>query len=226
MKEFDLIIFDMDGTLYQRSPEFDSVFPEAMIKLLSEKTGKAKEEVKIEFDKNREKLSRIINGQPTYTLTLLYYYDVDLNDYIDYVNEMADIESYLKSDKKTVETIRKICENYKVVLFTTNNEKTAERILRAIDLDEFFPQDRRITVDTFLYSEVSKKEIVEYVKPGLKGFKYVLSKFNANPERTLMIGDSIASDIQPAEKLKIRTYHVENPDLLYGLPRWLGINNS
>jgi putative hydrolase of the HAD superfamily len=225
MKDFDLIIFDMDGTLYQRCPEIDSVFPEAMIKLLSKKTGKPKEELKIEFDKNREKLSQLINGQPTYTLTLLYYYDIDLNDYINYINKMADIENCLKPDKKTTEAIEKIYKNYRIALFTTNNEATTERILKALGLHRFFPKDKRITVDTFLYNKVPRREIVEYVKPGLKGFKYVLSKFNANPKRTLMVGDSITSDIQPAEKLKIKTYHVKNPDSLYALPKWLGINN-
>ncbi|MDD5766940.1 MAG: HAD family hydrolase, partial [Candidatus Marinimicrobia bacterium] len=72
-KDFDLIIFDMDGTLYPVNPDIDAVYPKIADRFAAEATGKSESEAQAEFLERKNQLAAIINGRPTNTLTLIYF---------------------------------------------------------------------------------------------------------------------------------------------------------
>ncbi|MCK4297656.1 MAG: HAD family hydrolase [Candidatus Marinimicrobia bacterium] len=222
-KDFDLIIFDLDGTLYQRSPEIDMVFPKVPIKLAAKSTGKSEEEMQVEFMQKKDELTRLISGNPTSTLTLFHYYDVEFKEFEDEVNKLLNIESILKPDPKAIKAIEKVNKLYSLFLFTTNNGILSNRILKTLKLDKIFPISRRFSLYSVENLDMPKKEKLEYIKPGLRGFEFILNRFGVMPEKTLMVGDSEVSDIIPAKKLGIKTYHVIDREKLYALPEWLGM---
>jgi len=218
------IIFDLDGTLYPRCPEIDMVFPKTSIKLAAKSTGKSEEEMQFEFIRKKDELARLINGKPTSTLTLFYYYDVEYKEFEDEVNKLLNIESILKPEPKVIQTIEKVSQRYSLFLNTTNNGVLSDRILKTLKLDQIFPISRRFSLGSVEKLDMPKEKKLEYIKPGLRGFEFILNRFGIIPEKTLMVGDSEVSDIIPAKKLGIITYHVADREILYALLEWLGIN--
>lgn len=223
-KDFDLIIFDMDGTLYERCPEIDMVFPTVSIKLAAKSTGKSEEEMQFEFIRKKDELARLINGKPTSTLTLFYYYDVEYKEFEEEINKLLNIEYILKPEPKVIQTIEKVNQRYSLFLYTTNNGVLSDRILKTLKLDQIFPISRRFSLGSVEKLDMPREKKLEYIKPGLRGFEFILNRFGVIPEKALMVGDSEVSDIIPAKKLGIRTYHVADREILYALPEWLGIN--
>ncbi|MBU0712888.1 HAD family hydrolase [bacterium] len=222
-REFDLIIFDLDGTLYQVNNEMDRVYPRATIHLLARKTGRDSREIEPEFLRKKDELQVILNGQPTSTLTLLYFYDVGFEEFEDTIDSMIEVDKYIKPDAKTIDTIRKIREHYPLFLYTTNNSKVSDRILNHLGLSELFPPEKRFTLSDAGQLELPRKEKLRFVKPGLRGFAHILQMHSVNPDRVLMVGDSETSDITPAQRSGIHTYHITNRISFYRLPEWLGV---
>ncbi len=222
-KDFDLIIFDLDGTLYPISNEMDLVYPRVAYKLLSQKTGQSLATVKEEFLIKKADLGKLIGGKPTTTLTLLYFYDIGFDDFENEIDREVAIDKHIHFDARAVETVKHIAANYSTFLYTTNNAKVCDRILRHIGMSDFFPAEHRFTFSTAGRLPVSKEERLQFIKPGEKGFRHILNFHRANPERTLMIGDSEVSDIIPARRLGLKTFHVTSRASFYSLPDWLGL---
>ncbi len=222
-RNLDLIIFDLDGTLYPANKDMDMGYPGAAIQLLARKTGRDLAEVEQEFLNRKEELHSVINGKPTSTLTLLYYYDVSFDEFENEVDQVLDIDHYIQPDPKCVRVVQRIHAEYPLFLYTTNNAKVSRRILKRLGLGTLFPEERRFTYTDAGKLDLPQREKLEYIKPGIKGFMHILNKHNAEPERTLMIGDSEVSDILPAQKLGLQTYHITDRNSFYSLPEWLGI---
>ena len=222
-RDFDLLIFDLDGTLYPVSKEMDSVYPAAAINLLAQKTGRELQELQTEFLHKKEELRSIIKGKPTSTLTLLYYYDVSFAEFEDEVNQRMDVKAYLQLDPRAVSTIELIAANYAVFLYTTNNGKITERILKCIGMRHIFPPEKCLTFSDVGKMPLPKHEKLRYIKPHSEGFRYILAQSGIAPQKVLMIGDSETADIVPAQNLGLQTYHVQDRASFYALPAWLGI---
>jgi FMN phosphatase YigB (HAD superfamily) len=222
-KKFELIIFDMDGTLYPSCSEFNKVYPEVCIDVVMELKGIGREEARKEFVEMVDKLSEELGGRATNTLTLLRYYEISFEEFERRVDERIDIEKLLSYEEKVRSVIEKISKNYPIALYTTNNDSCTDRILSHLKLSEFFPHDRRFTISTMGRLPVSRIEQLSYIKPGVNGFKMILDRYHVKPSQTLMVGDSEVSDIEPARKLGMNTYKIMEIESLYRLPRWLEI---
>lgn len=222
-KSLELIIFDLDGTLYPVNPEMDRVYPRAAIQIIAEKSGTDIESAETEFLSKKAELAQILNGNPTSTLTLLYFYNVGFDEFEDKIDTLIDVKKYIGYDPKTTEIIDMINRQYQIFLYTTNNEKVSRRILKHLGLSRFFPKDRCFTYSDAGRLPLPKHEKLKYIKPEHKGFQYILEKHGTTADKVLMVGDSPISDIRPAEKLGLHTYHVKNRQDLYRLPAWLGI---
>lgn len=222
-RTLDLIIFDLDGTLYPANPDLDRLYPEAAVRLLINKTGGNPEEVKQEFLAKKADLKQLFNGPPTSTLTLFYYYNIGFEEYENTLDAMINVENFITHDPKSRAVIRKIDRHYPIFLYTTNNEKVGMKILQRLGLADFFPPQRRFTLSDAGRLRVPRREKIDFIKPGEKGFKRILELHNVPAERALMVGDSEVSDIQPAQQLGLLTYHVTSREDFYRLPEWLGI---
>jgi len=222
-KSLDLVIFDLDGTLYERQAVIDEAYPQAALNLLAQQSRKSSQEIEKEFFRNKQRLAKKIKGKPTNTITLLYFYDISIDAFETEVNRILDPRPLLTPDQKVHTVVGKVAANYPIYLFTTNNGTVAQRILETLQLDDYFPLNRRFTLSTVKQFETDQQERIDYIKPGLKGFKHVLDKENVRPNKALMVGDSQTSDIEPAAKLGLQTYHVTDRQHLYQLPDWLDI---
>lgn len=222
-RKLDLIIFDLDGTLYPANKDLDRVYPRAAIQLLARRTGRDIPEVEAEFLEKKAELGQILKGKPTSTLTLFYFYEVGFAEFENSVNAMIEIEKYIKPDPEAVRTIKKIHDHYPLFLYTTNNGKVSDRILNYLDLSGFFPAEKRFTFSDAGNLPLPRKEKLAYVKPGSKGFAHILKMHGASPDRTLMVGDSEVSDMNPARQAGLLTYHITDRQSFYQLPAWLGI---
>ena len=222
-RDLSLLIFDLDGTLYPISKAMDDLYPASAIHLLAQKTGRALQELQAEFLHKKEELRMIIKGKPTSTLTLLYYYDVSFTEFEDEINKRMDVDAYLQLDPRAVSTIELIATNYDIFLYTTNNGKITDRILKRIGMRYIFPPEKCLTFSDVGKMPLSKAEKLRYIKPHPAGFRYILARSGIAPQNVLMIGDSETADIIPAQNLGLQTYHVQNRESFYALPAWLGI---
>jgi FMN phosphatase YigB (HAD superfamily) len=222
-RDLELIIFDLDGTLYPANNDLDRVYPRAAIQLLARKTGRDIQELETEFLEKKAELKQILQGKPTSTLTLFYFYDVSFEEFENRVNSLIEIEKYIKPDPGAVQVIEKINHHYPLFLYTTNNGKVSDRILNYLGLSKFFPAEKRFTFSDAGRLPLPRKEKLAYVKPGLKGFTHILELHGVSPDRTLMVGDSEVSDMNPARQAGLLTYHITGRKSFYRLPAWLGL---
>ena len=107
-----------------------------------------------------------------------------------------------------------------------NNRKTTDRTINTIGMAELFPKDNRYTFTTMGKLDLSRDERIAHVKPGLPGYELVIKGINCDPEKCLMVGDSLKSDIDPAKALGMDGYLIKTFDDLYKLPEWLGITEA
>lgn len=223
----DLVVFDMDGTLYPDDPRCREAYPAAALEVVARIRGCSDAEAARVFDDCRRSVTRTLGGRPTNTLVLLTCFDeADPRDYARAVSRRVDVEAWLRPDPSATRAVERVADEFPIVLFTTNNEPVTDRTLRAIGMDHLFPPDRRYTMESMLDLPLPHPERVEHLKPGLRGFRHILARHGARPGKTLMVGDSDVSDLRPAERLGLHTYLVDGPAALHRLPVWLGLEDD
>jgi len=221
-RSYDLILFDMDGTLYPNDLRLRRVYLQAALNLIERHYGVDRATAEAEFSAHRDELSARLNGRPANTLVLLTYYDrVEFQDMADEVNALHPAEAVLAPDPLSVAAVAAVVRAWPTMLYTMNNAETARRILDAIGMAHLFPVERRVTLDTMAALPLSRAERLAHVKPGLDGYRWVLHRWGVEPERALMVGDSQTSDLEPAASLGMATYLVRQARDLHALPGWL-----
>lgn len=225
MKDFDLILFDMDGTLYPNCDEMNFAYPEAALEVITKATGYTQDQARKDFQEKWDRMAEEIGGRPTNTRVVLAYYEVSFEEYALAVDRRLAIEKYVERDPRVIDAVQRISEIYPIHLFTTNNGLTAEKILIHLGLDTLFPPERRFSVSTIGKMDLSRQEKIQTIKPGRRGFQHLMEMHGSGPEHTLMVGDSLVSDIQPAEDLGLATYQIHSMADLYRLPAWLEIDD-
>ncbi len=221
-----LVIFDMDGTLYDRCPAIDLAYPIAAAEIIARLTGQSIEAAQRELALKKDELSRQMDGAQTNTLTLLHYYGDHFREYEERVNYLVDVEKALTPDPRLISTLKTIEAHYPIFLYTTNNGLVADRVLRRLEVDGFFPEEKRFSLRSIARLDLPHSEKLAYVKPGAKGFRLIFEKFGFRAAQTLMVGDSEVSDIRPAQHLGMHTYHVTDRESFYALPAWLKITTT
>ncbi|PKK89289.1 MAG: hypothetical protein CVV64_14975 [Candidatus Wallbacteria bacterium HGW-Wallbacteria-1] len=217
----EFIIFDMDGTLYPDNPEIIRHYGECAIDLLAQQMNMAAADAEKVMQEARENLAAALGGKPTNSLTLMSRFDIPFEVYAREVNSRQQIETLLQTSKAHVEAVEKIAAEYPVYLYTTNNSISADRILRAIGMDHIFPLDRRFTLSDIFELDLPRSSALKLIKPGLDGFRHILKLNGFSAEETMMVGDSEVSDIEPAKKLGMATWHVREMEDLAALAEML-----
>jgi len=223
-KDFELIIFDLDGTLYPKSEQITRAFKKGAAKMVSKIENVNREESEKIIEQKKQQLGDQMQGKVTYTLTLLTQWQVDIAEYEKAVaGSVNGIPDILNKDQLAISAVSKVADDYSIYLYTTNNSILTERLLNYLDMKEYFPEDRWFTVSTIKNLDVPQKGIVDYIKPGRSGFEYIINRENVDYEQVLMVGDSQTSDIKPAEEMGMKSYKVSSRPDLYNLPTWLGL---
>lgn len=223
-KDFELIIFDLDGTLYPKSEQITKAFKKGAAKMVSKIENVNQEEAVKLIEQKKKELGDQMDGKVTYTLTLLTQWQVNIKDYEKAVADSVNgIPANLNKDRLAIRAVSKVAANYSLYLYTTNNSILTERLLDYLDLKKYFLEDRWFTVSTIRDLDITQQEIADYIKPGLSGFEYIIKREKVDFKQVLIVGDSQTSDIKPAEKLRMKSYKVSSRPDLYNLPAWLGL---
>lgn len=223
-KDFELIIFDLDGTLYPKKEQISAAFRQGAAKIIAEQENLSQNDAIQKIEQEKNKFEQEIDGKVTYTLTLLSRWKVSIPEYEKAVNSSAkNVNAIVERDDFALQAVSKVAKNYPTYLYTTNNRLLTDRILKTIHMDHFFPPDRRFTVSSLTDLNIDQDHFTDFIKPGRKGFEHILDSVNVSREKTLMVGDSPDSDLRPAEKMGLKTYKVSSRPDLYNLPTWLGL---
>ncbi len=170
MKNFDGIIFDVDGTLTSTNELIFASFNHIAKKYLN-KTF-TDEEIIALFGPPEDHILREMTGENFESAHKDYYDFYHANH-----NEMADIYPGIKD---LIQKIKQ--ENLPLGIFTGKGRKAAIITLEVLDIFKYF--DLIVTGD----------DVKEH-KPAPEGIKMFLEKFKLNPEKVLLIGDAPADII-------------------------------
>jgi len=98
---------------------------------------------------------------------------------------------FAKPYPDTKNTLEKLKGNYKLILVSNTDCFSVKEVLEKYELDSYF--------DDILFSfEVGK------LKTNPELFKEIMKKHKLKPEDVVMVGDSLQSDMKPAEEAGIR----------------------
>ena len=186
---FKLVIFDIDGTLYDL-PEGASDFSKTKmykeikqkgIEFIALRLGKShKEAIKI-----RQHIDKKYDGD--ISIGLEKEYGLHRSEYFNYA-WTVDLKGYVRSDKKTADMINSIKCN-KAIL-SAAPEVWINNVLQRLNLNGLF--DYVVSGDG------------DIRKPNPESYKTVLSHFGVKPEETIMVDDTY-SCLRAAKDLGIRT---------------------
>jgi putative hydrolase of the HAD superfamily len=188
MPRFDVIAFDADDTLWHN----ESIYYAAKKKLMELLSSYASEqEVEVELDKREGKNLLIYGyGIKSFTLSMIET-AIDITDgkivgdairrIIEYGKGMLSTEVQLFENVK--ETISQLAGSYDLMIITKGDLLDQERKLSQSGIDKYFT----------CVEIVSEKDERTYEK--------ILTKYHIPPERFIMVGNSLKSDILPVTKL-------------------------
>lgn len=222
MEEFDLIIFDLDGTLYQTPAELDAIYPRACLNLARKHLGVDEDRAAAILAEQKRAVEARLGAPTTNSRALLESFpEISFEEFQAEVDRLADVEGLITYDPKARRAVKRVAGAHDVVLYTTSCSAVANRVLDQTKLSDLFPRERRFTLSSAGEFPVPRAQQMAYVKPGREGFRHLLERYGARPEKTLMVGDSENSDMAPARSLGMKTYRIHSAQSLYELPTWL-----
>ena len=201
MENIKNLIFDLDNTLY----DFSSVW-KLSNKLVFEYLGYDKLTTYEEFFKRYKRINnelvekihsgdlKIIDLRNERLIATLADYNVKLTkedcDYY-YKKQFEFILDAISPNKKLNSILEELSRNYKLIILTNGKSHEQRKKLKKLQLEDLF--------------KVYISEEVHISKPKPQAFLNVLEKEGIKAEETVMIGDSLFHDIEPAKKLGMAT---------------------
>ena len=205
MTKIKNLIFDLDNTLYDFSKiweksnklifeylKYDSVVSyEEFFRLYKSVNNELLEEV---FQGNM-KLVELRNKRLMLTLEKLGILLTDEDCRFYYEKQFEFILESIKPDEEINSWINRLSKTYNMILLTNGKSYEQRMKLKKLGLENIFKL--YISGETYIS------------KPKEKAFINVLEKENIVASETMMIGDSLHHDINPANKLGMKTCLVE-----------------
>jgi HAD superfamily hydrolase (TIGR01549 family) len=195
--------FDMGGTLYRETPEFDVVHDELRYRTYADIVGepdlnKAKQQYD-ELYKIHNSNSKVFSslGKPS--------------DFWQQAFDELDLARVLKPDPILPQTLEQISQLVPISIFT--NFKPA-KIRQVLDL---------LTIDYGLFANILSGDDVSERKPSPEGFYKMVELSKLPADQILYIGDRVDVDIKPARAVGMRTCLVwqSSPDADYSAANFL-----
>ena len=212
--KIDLILFDLDDTLMA----FDIVSNEAWDKATDEfiKTNNINIEKTILLEKihkikkwywgdpERHRIGRknIINARREIVKLALENFNIENNALEDFADNYSNIHEtlwYLFDD--VAETLQKIKDmNIKLGVMTNGTSENQRKKMKRFDIEKYF--------DYILIEEEAG-----YGKPDIKMYEHMLQTTKVENEKIIMVGDNLAWDIEPPNKLGIYSIWINKKGL-------------
>ncbi len=198
--------FDLDDTLYDGTMPWAFAM-EKMGKYLQEKYSGTDfsdlQEVKLSV---REKVKKINPNSYAFAVRSISFRDILLHYKIDFNwRDIIDLESLyweffldgIQPSQDTVKLIDELSKQYRLYILTDFTMSDQIKRLSKLGLDQYFEDI------------LTAQEVGELKKTG-KMFNVALDRYKSDPDKTVMIGDKIGSDIIPARKTGLTTVLVPN----------------
>ena len=183
----ELLIFDLDGTLY-RSPALEHAYREIAYRLLEAKGVSRSEMDKKVSELKGATLAAASLGVSISEITEANIANVDVNKF------------GIRPNPKIKELLTRLkSQGYDLAVLTNNNSVHAQQILKIMELEGIF-------------TKVIISEDLDHPKPDPYAFGEILRIMNVDPGNAISIGDSRAKDIEPAKSLGIRGIEIKGPD--------------
>lgn len=188
LRNIRVIGFDLDQTLYPKSPAVDARIQEYLYEKIAVTRRVSRDEAERLFAKRYRGGAGLTGSQTLRDLGI-----PDADEVVQEALERADIASLLTPDKETNRLLSEVCEHYEGMdLITGSNRVQMEKKLQALGLS---PQlfSNLITADDATKSDGS-------------AYRLWLARYPALvPDQFLYVGDRIRSDHEIPSTLGIRT---------------------
>lgn len=211
MESIKLIIFDMDGTLYDLKDVAQMSF-DMQVSYLASKKGLAKDEAVLFLAKNH--VYPLIKKDSKSATELFMKLGYTKEEWSRYREAAFDVEKICKDKAVDKNVIIKFSSIAKTVLLSSNAYAVIEKVLKHIDIPPSL-FDVIICSDRFPYQEpFSKKRAMEFLSD-----KYCV-KFN----EMISFGDRFETDIKPMIQLGGLGAHIQYPSALIDVFNDLSLN--
>jgi len=210
-EKYTTLIFDLDDTLYESSTGVWQAIRERIGLYMHVRLG-------LEWDIIPKLRANLFSTYGTTLRGLIILYDVDPQDYLDFVHDIP-MKDYLKPD----DNLRRILESYpqRKIIFTNADRGHANRVLEALNLTTQF--ERIIDI----------RDMEPHCKPMIEAFQYACGMANVDPARAVMLDDS-QPNLAAARSLGMGTIRVGSTQLswdydeciprIHDLPEVLSLN--
>ena len=182
---YNAILFDLDDTLYPHNSHLMDNLLLRIHKFMEEELHFSSEEIP-------EIRQRLYKTYGTTLRGLQSEYEVDMDTYMDYLNEVP-LENYLSKDLALGELLSSITQPKYV--FTNSDRTHAEKVLNLLDINDHFLK----IIDIY--------DLAPYCKPQSEAFQIAMKLVKESPENCLFIDDSPAN-LSMAQQLGMTTISV------------------
>ncbi|HEX3095528.1 MAG TPA: HAD family hydrolase [Patescibacteria group bacterium] len=191
------IWFDVAGTLYEESENFQAVHDNLRYETFSKAVNKPiTDDLKLEYENLYKK-----HGSNSAVFSSLGL----PSDYWQRAFGNMNLSEILKPNLKVNETLRKLGEIIPISLFTNFKKHKIEKILDILSIDQSW------------FTHIINGDQVKERKPALDGFHLMVEKSQLPAENILYVGDRVDVDIKPAKQVGMKTCLVysESPEADY-----------
>lgn len=189
--DIQVIIWDVDGTLYHTGALSTEVF-EAAYKAIEECTGWPREKTVKEFDNVHKKITL------SATEAVGIICNISTGDAAKLTDKYLDRLRFITQDERLILLFQKLSGFSHYILGNGSRDQIAIG-LSALGLN------RKI------FKEIVTSELVGVNKPKDGGFKYIMEKSGKEASSHLMVGDRELVDLAPAKALGMKTCLVWAP---------------
>jgi putative hydrolase of the HAD superfamily len=183
MANFQVIFFDLDDTLYSSNNGVWDAIAGRIHKYMIHRLGILHEDAKILRRDFLKEYGTTLNG-------LMFHYNVDPNDYVDYVHDIP-VEQLIHPNPALKSMLQRLPQHR--VIFTNASFEHAERVLKALDVREEFAQ----IIDLFALELINKPQKLAY--------RRALDLTGRVPPQSCIMIDDRAENLLPAAELGFTT---------------------
>jgi putative hydrolase of the HAD superfamily len=196
------IIFDLDGTLYESRKLADEI--------LRVSTDALALQLNVTTEEAEAKLSAVkaeISARTGCEATLSAACELlggDIKSLHSYLAGKVNPEMYLHRDERVVELLKLLGKDYGLYIYTNNNRKLTDRIMRAIGIEDCF-------------SEIFSIEDFWRAKPDRLALARLMAAIGAEPCECLFVGDRYDVDLRLPEEHGSRVFLTKTIEQLLSL---------
>ena len=187
------ILFDLDNTLYPKSMGIFEMVVERIRNYM---------EVRMGFEQTRARQLRqeYIQKYGSTLRGLMVHHNLDPKEYLEYVHDVG-VEKKLSPNPALAKFLESI--PFDKAIFTSGHRPHAERVLRCLGIDRYFPEIFDITFTNYI------------PKPNPEPYHQILGHLCLDGQKCMMIED-LPANLKPAKELGMTTVLVCQPSLGLG----------